>query len=105
MELNIIHDAQQLALEQGEAASNSEDDSSEDYDAGMSNDESDEGNANFIPMLKLKGKNIPKEFKAATGGKKCMQKGKKDANNTFYPFSGETRCWKSWLENQVTCQS
>ena len=31
MELNIIHDAQQLALEQGEAASNSEDDNSEDY--------------------------------------------------------------------------
>ena len=78
-DIDLIHNAEQLAL-----AIDSE---SKDKDmSGESSDEDDMGDDDFIPILKWKGKNKPKGFKAM-GGKKCMPKVKQDANYTFCPLS------------------
>jgi len=89
MDTDIIHAAECLALEQDEAVSDpedeSEDESEDDDESGGSSDRDDEGDDDFIPTLKLKGKNIPKEFKAV-GDKIRTQKVKKDASYVFCPL-------------------
>lgn len=91
MEIDIIRDVEQLALQPDEAASEdegeSEDDEEDNIGSGYSG-EGDDFDGDFIPALKPKGKKVPTAlaFKA-TGGKKRVQKVKKDLNYTFCPLS------------------
>jgi hypothetical protein len=89
-EVDIIHDAEQLALQQ-EAVSDSEDEFEDEFEGDAdasreSSDEDDNADGDFIPPLKLRAKRIPKGFRAA-GCKKCTQRVKKDANYVFCPLS------------------
>jgi hypothetical protein len=85
-EIDMIYKAEQLALQQDEPASDSEGEDSEVEDTSSEfSDKDDKADGDFIPKLKLKGKAIPKEFRA-TGGKKCRLKVKKDANYIFCPL-------------------
>jgi hypothetical protein len=87
-EINIIHEAEQFAQQKDKEASDpegeSEDEPEVDDASRESSDKDDEGDSDFIPPLKLKGKKIPKKFKA-TGTKK--QKGKRDKAYVFCPLS------------------
>jgi hypothetical protein len=84
-EIDIVHDAERFARQQDEETSDSEDESDDDGTSGESSDEDDEGDTDFVPKLKVKGKNTYQQFKAA-GGKKRAQKVKKDANYMFCPL-------------------
>jgi len=94
VETDIIHAAEQLALQQDEAASDPEDESADESagesevdDKGMESSDGDhDSDGDFVPTLKLKERGIPKEFKAR-GYKKRAEKVKKDANYTFCPLS------------------
>ena len=106
-EVDIIHAAEQLALEQDEAASDPEDESEDESEVddagGVSSDEGDDGDGDFVPTLKLKRKNIPKKV-GATGVKKRAPKPKvkKDANYVFCPLSH--RLWILRLVCKHFCQ-
>jgi len=80
-DIDIFHDAKRLAQQQDEAVSDLEDESDDDT-SDASSEVDDERDADFIPRLKLKGKD---KFKA-TGGKKRARKIEKDANYTFCPL-------------------
>jgi hypothetical protein len=72
-DIDIIHDTEWLAQQQDEAASDPEDESDDDESSDGSSDESsaedDDCDGDFIPRLRLKGKDKPKAVKT-TGGKK-----------------------------------
>src|SRR5258706_2594425 len=90
-EIDIIKGGEWFGLEgAGDPKDESEDDdasseSEDDNASSESGDEDDEGDPDFVPKLKLKGKKR-KVFKA-TGGKKHAQKGKRDTNYMFCPLS------------------
>ena len=90
VDIDLIHEAERFALQQDEPATDSDSDSEvDDAEIGDTSSESsnddDEGDADFIPKLKLK-RNVPKEFRP-TGGKKRGKKVKKNANYTFCPLA------------------
>ena len=80
-DIDIVHDAKQLAQQQDEVVSNLEDESDDNTSDGSS-EVDDKHDADFIPRLKLKAKD---KFKAM-GGKKHVQKVEKDANYMFCPL-------------------
>jgi len=80
-DIDIVHDAEQLAQQQDEAVSDLEDESDDNTSDGSS-EVDDERDADFIPRLKLKVKD---KFKAM-GGEKCMRKVEKDTNYMFCPL-------------------
>jgi hypothetical protein len=88
-DIDIIHDAERLAQQQDEAASDPEDESDDDESSDGSSDESsaedDDRDGDFIPRLRLKGKDKPKAVKT-TGGKKRARKVEKDTSYTFCPL-------------------
>ena len=80
-EINMIYEAEQLALEQDETASNSKVDNFEPEDLiSKSSNEDEEGDSDFILKVKQKG---PKVFK----GKKSTPNVTRDANYTFCPLA------------------
>ena len=85
-EIDIIRDAERLALQKDEAASDPEDDSEDDSEGddatSDSSDESDENDEDYIPPLKPKGKK-PNNFKAT----RCKKRVTKDPNYCFCPLS------------------
>jgi hypothetical protein len=84
-DIDIIHNAERLARQQDKVASDSEDESDDDDTSDKSSEEDDERDGDFIPRLRLKGKDKPKEVKA-TGGTKRARKVKKDTNYMFCPL-------------------
>jgi hypothetical protein len=62
-EMDIIHDAEWLAQQQDEEASDSEDGSDDDDESDESSDEDDEGDADFVPKLRLKRKSASQNFR------------------------------------------
>jgi hypothetical protein len=80
-DIDIIHDAEWLVQQQDEAVSDPEDESDDDESSA----EDDDHDGDFIPRLRLKGKDKPKAVKT-TGGKKCMRKVEKDTSYTFCPL-------------------
>jgi hypothetical protein len=84
-EIDMIHQAEQLACQRDEAASDSEvDDSDPDSTSNESSDDGNDGDGDFIPKLKLRGKAVPKKFRL-TGCKKHKAKAK--ANYIFCPLA------------------
>jgi len=85
LEFDIIHAAEQLALEQDEAASNPEDDSEDDDISSDSSDSGDKGDPDFVP--KLKPHRTKHKVLKATGGKNRTPNRKMYTNYIFCPLS------------------
>ena len=108
-EIDIIHNAECLALEQDEqdkAASNDSNDSNASSNSSDLGDLGDEGDPDFVPKLKLR-RTKPKVLKA-TGGKERPPNRKRDPNYVFCPLSHQVSIIhlvsKHFCQHPILCE-
>jgi len=84
-DMDMIHNAERFAQQQDEAVTDSEDGSDNDDASDESSDEDDDTDGDYIPRLKLKGRNKSNTFKAK-GGRTRAQRVDNYTNYTFCPL-------------------